>query len=261
MKIVQNKSCKVCDSESSFLGLVKFEKGHENEDNLLKPKGGSHIPYYGCKSCGFIFTDFFDSWNVPKFRKYIYNQTFFSGDLANDGVPIEGKLRSLSYVNGLRIKILIERFIEAKFLLTNKDEMCILDYGSGGAPGDTAQALLDNNYKVNWYDPYAPESSNLEERVYDVIYLVEVIEHCQNLNQPLDFIDQFLDSKGILIMSTHLHPFPTPNDVLESWYITPRTGHVSIFTMPSIVQLFKRININIVNTGTSLVGKRANSSK
>jgi hypothetical protein len=51
-----------------------------------------------------------------------------------------------------------------------------------------------------------------------------------------------------------LHPFPTPPNVLDSWYIAPRNGHISIFTLPAIATLFRRVGINVVMTGMGLFG-------
>ena len=39
-----------------------------------------------------------------------------------------------------------------------------------------------------------------------------------------------LSDTGMLHIQTALHPHPTDHTVLDSWYISPKNGHLSIFT-------------------------------
>ena len=90
----------------------------------------------------------------------------------------------------------------------------------------------------------------------DIIYLIEVIEHCCDVHGTAQFIANHLSEDGIILMTTTLHPFPYSKDIINSWYITPRTGHVSIFSFESLFQLFRKHKINIVDTKSILVGKK-----
>jgi hypothetical protein len=63
-----------------------------------------------------------------------------------------------------------------------------------------------------------------------------------------------LSDHGLLYFATLLHAFPTPPDVLKSWYIAPRNGHISIFTLVALTLLFRRVGINVVQTAFGLVG-------
>ena len=253
--------CKVCENESHLLGEISFIKGHEKEDNINIPEGGEYIPYYKCTFCGFIFTTYFDQWSNDKFKKYIYNEAFFSQDMnknGEEGIPAKPKDYSSSYLDGLKLEFFIRQFQSSGILKKEKTELEILDFGSAGNPGDTAKAFIDNGYKVTCYDPYT-SGVHYEPLagLFDVIYLVEVIEHCCDLDSTLKLISGHLQGDGIVFLSTNLQPYPPPDDVINHWYITPRTGHVSIFTFRSLVALFKKYQINLINNQTILVGRKA----
>ncbi len=255
-----NKQCKICQNDAPVLGNVPFDKGNENEANKIVPNGHEMIPYHRCLSCGFIFADAFDEWNHKMFTKYIYNDNFFKGleghgQSSRSEAQIEGM--SSSYLDGLKLDTLIKQFQSTGFLKKHKSEMKILDFGSGGNPGDTAKALLDNDYQVMCHDPFAfISSADTLPRDFDIIYLIEVIEHCCDVHGTAQFIANHLSEDGIILMTTTLHPFPYSKDIINSWYITPRTGHVSIFSFESLFQLFRKHRINIVDSKSILVGKK-----
>jgi hypothetical protein len=47
---------------------------------------------------------------------------------------------------------------------------------------------------------------------------------------------------------------------MKSWYIAPRNGHISIFTLPALSILFRRHGINLVQTLHGLIGFRQKPS-
>ena len=63
-----------------------------------------------------------------------------------------------------------------------------------------------------------------------------------------------LSADGVIWIQTMLHPHPTPPNVLESWYIAPRNGHISIFSLPALTALFRPAGINIIVTADGLFG-------
>ena len=257
--------CKICKNKTHLLGKIAFNKGHEKEDDLKIPDGGEYIPYYNCGVCGFIFTAYFDQWSDDQFKKYIYNEAFFSQDMnkgANEGIESFPKDLSSSYIDGLKLQHLIQEFQLEGMLKKGKTALEILDFGSAGNPGDTAKAFIDNGYKITCYDPY---TSGAEYEpltgLFDVIYLIEVIEHCFDLDATLKLISGHLQYDGVVFLTTNLQPYPTPADVINHWYITPRTGHVSIFTFRSLFHLFKKYQINLINTPTILFGKKVKNKQ
>ena len=255
-----SKQCKICQNDAPVLGNVRFDKGNENEINKITPSGHEIVPYHRCLRCGFIFADAFDEWNHEMFTKYIYNENFFKG-LKGHGPssPPEGQVNEMSssYVDGLKLDTLIKQFQSTGFLKKSKSELKILDFGSGGNPGDTAKALLDNDYHVLCHDPFAFIGSvDKLPQNFDVIYLIEVIEHCCDVHGTAQFIANHLSQDGIILLTTALHAFPSTEDIINSWYITPRTGHVSIFSFQSLFELFHKHGVNIVDTKSILVGKK-----
>ena len=86
--------------------------------------------------------------------------------------------------------------------------------------------------------------------------MIEVIEHCHNLDAVLLYLSKHLARDGIIHIQTLLHSFPTPEDILSSWYIAPRNGHISIFTFQALAVMFRRYGINIVQTIFGVVGFR-----
>ncbi len=259
--------CKICHYECRLLGEIAFNKGHEKEDNIKIPEDGKYIPYYNCTFCGFIFTTYFDQWSDDQFKRYIYNDAFFSQDMNRStkaeipSKPTDSSSSSAasssSYMDGLKLQHLIQQFQSGGLLKKEKTELNVLDFGSAGNPGDTAKAFIDNGYKITCYDPY---TSGVKYEpltgLFDVIYLVEVIEHCFDLDATLKLISGHLHDDGIILLTTNLQPYPAPADVINHWYITPRTGHVSIFTFKSLFVLFRKYQINLINNPTVLFGKK-----
>jgi hypothetical protein len=130
----------------------------------------------------------------------------------------------------------------------NQPVVRILDFGSGGDPGPTGLALQDRGFRVFSYDPYRSDSTELPDGCFDIIVAIEVFEHCHDLVALSQFMRDRLCREGLIWIQTMLHPHPTPNNVLRSWYIAPRNGHISIFSLPSLTALFRRVGINVVVT-------------
>jgi hypothetical protein len=71
-----------------------------------------------------------------------------------------------------------------------------------------------------------------------------------------DRVGAHLAENGLLYFSTLLHPYPSNDNVLDSWYIAPRNGHISIFTFQAIAVLFRHVGSNVVQSLYSLIGLR-----
>jgi SAM-dependent methyltransferase len=227
--------CKCCNSEAGFLGNVDFNCGHENkvisiEKPYLTP---SDIPYYRCVNCGFIFTNHMDNWSIAEFREKIYHST-------DAFIAKEGPRETVSYQIGQRI---------AGFFQLAKNEIRVLDYGSAGNPGNLGLALVDQGFDLTSYEPYlADDVVSLKYPQYDLIISVEVFEHCHDLVALGSQMNKLLSRDGLIWIETSLHPHPSDVRILNSWYITPSNGHISIFTFPALSLLFRRYGINVVQT-------------
>jgi hypothetical protein len=132
--------------------------------------------------------------------------------------------------------------------------MRVLDFGAGGNPGPTGLALQDRNFRVYSHDPYRADAAPLPAGTFELIVAIEVFEHCHDLQALAHFMQERLADEGLIWIQTMLHPHPTPPNVFDSWYIAPRNGHISIFSLPALSVLFEAVGINIVMTARGLFG-------
>lgn len=240
-------SCKCCGSgELRSVGEVEFNRTCLDRPGLrIFPPSSERVAYFACARCSFVFTGFMDAWSPDQFRNRVYNDDYIKADPPIPGranVPVRERP---AYSAGLMI---------ADAFDGNQGSLRVLDFGSGGDPGPTGLALQDRNFRLYSYDPYRSDASPLPEGFFDVIIAIEVFEHCHDLQHLSNFMQERLAPEGLIWIQTMLHPHPPPSNILDSWYIAPRNGHISIFTLPAISMLFRRFGINIVLTSTGLFG-------
>lgn len=240
------QKCKCCGNRARFKGNIDFNRTcHDRIAGRVFPISDVLIPYFLCTNCGFIFTPHMDGWSGQEFRHHIYNDEYFKADAPLPGYETAGRRETISYKNGLRL---------AKLLDGAQNEIRILDYGAGGNPGDAGLALLDKGFDLESYEPHFSGSDVAPVGRYDFIFMIEVIEHCHQLDDLAASMSRLMARDGLIHIQTLLHPHPAPGDVLESWYIAPRNGHISIFTFQALATLFRRHGINIVNTIFGTIG-------
>ncbi|WP_376992530.1 class I SAM-dependent methyltransferase [Azospirillum lipoferum] len=242
-------ACKCCAASASYVGILDANKCCiDRLGRRALPVSDVQVPYWACGNCGFVFTNYVDEWSAEDFRTKIYNADY---EWINPAIPGRADVplkETPSYANGKRI---------ASFLHGSQDDIRILDFGAGGDPGPLGQGLIDSGFNVSSYEPYRVEEARKPKGRYDVIVAVEVFEHCHDLGALSAFMGRHLSRDGLLWIQTLLHPFPTPPDVLTSWYVAPRDGHVSIFTLPALSCLFNAVGINIVQTAVGTFGFRS----
>ncbi len=203
------------------------------------PVSESDVSYFGCNNCGFVFTNYMDEWTHDDFKTFVYNDEYFLADAPLPGYEAVDRRGSISYQNGKRL---------AGMLRGSEQKIRVLDYGAGGNPGDTGLALLDAGFSLDSYEPFLSEEIGRPVGKYHFIYLIEVIEHCHDIHGVARELAELLTEDGLLHIQTLLHPCPVPKDVLASWYIAPRNGHISIFSFESLSLLFRPYGVNIVST-------------
>jgi 2-polyprenyl-6-hydroxyphenyl methylase/3-demethylubiquinone-9 3-methyltransferase len=232
--------CKCCGAVAGYLGPVAFNKTCEDwRGRPVFAQAGPAIPYHRCGNCGFIFSGFFDDWSMEMFSAHIYNDDYARAD------P--------DFVTGGRAPIAdtIARLFEP-----SRGRLRLLDYGAGGNPGHIGRRLIAQGFDVTSYDPFYVEGAGTPDGVFDVVFAIEVIEHCHQPQVVAAEMARLLSDGGILFLATQLHAHPAGADVLKSWYIAPRNGHISIFTLPALTLLFRAVGINIVQSAYGLVGFR-----
>jgi Methyltransferase domain len=238
--------CKCCGSSTTLTGSVDYNRSCLDRLGVrVFPPSEVLLPYWSCRNCSFVFTDHMDSWSAEDFTREIYNADYIKVDPpipGRDNVPVRERP---SYDTGKNI---------AAFLQGSQNAIRIMDFGSGADPGPTGQALIDHGFNVHSYDPYRGDIDCRIAGQYEVIIAIEVFEHCHDLAALIEFMKAHLAKGGILWIQTMLHPHPTPPNVLSSWYISPRNGHISIFSLLALNLLFRRIGINIVQTPFATIG-------
>jgi len=245
----QHLRCKCCGGNSKYVGSVDFNKScADRPGTRVFAVSDILVPYWKCDRCGFIFTNHTDQWSSLDFQRLIYNDEYIKADPPIPGrqdVPVKERP---AYHTGKAISALLHG---------SQKQINILDYGAGGNPGPTGLALIEDGFNVRSYEPHralGTEAAQLPEGSYQFIIAAEVFEHCHDLRDLVAFMDKHLCEDGIILIQTALHPHPAPADILGSWYISPRNGHVSIFTFPALAILFSRVRINIVQTVNGIFG-------
>jgi 2-polyprenyl-6-hydroxyphenyl methylase/3-demethylubiquinone-9 3-methyltransferase len=231
-------NCKVCGAFSIEIGKLDINKCCiDRLGARFLPVSEILIPYLACPNCGFIYTTYMDNWEPDDFKTKIYNAEY-----EHLNPPIPGRTNvplheRPSYLKGIHI---------GQFFQDSKKHLKILDFGAGGNPGPTGQALIDLGFSVDSIEPYRADTYDTFEK-YGLIIAIEVLEHCHDLEAIKSFMQAHLADDGLIWIETLLHPFPTPANILSSWYIAPRDGHISIHTFTSLTKLFNVAGLNVVS--------------
>jgi len=219
----QISECKCCGSSAHLYGVVDFNKHCSH--NLMAPVG---IPvyYYRCVTCDFIFTNAFDEFSKNDFNKYIYNGDYI---LVDSEFKEERPKRNAKSISEL--------------LSANKN-IHILDYGGG--QGGFAEILKESGFtNVDTYDPFYGSDSVKPEKRYDCITCLEVAEHSIEPRETFKDIFSLLKDDGIVMLATLIQP-ETINEIgVNWWYIAPRNGHVSIYSMKSLQSLIEPYHFSV----------------
>ena len=240
--------CKCCGRVVALLGRIDFNRSClDRIGTRVFPPSHRLLPYWRCEDCGFIFTDQMDAWSAEDFKREIYNDDYIKVDPPIPGRSDVPARQTPAYQAGRHI---------ASFFGGGQNAIRILDFGAGGDPGPTGLALIDQGFTVQSHDPYRSDVCVTEDSRYDLIIAIEVLEHCNDLRDVQRFMQTHLADGGLLWIQTLLHPHPAPPDILSSWYIAPRNGHISIFSFVSLHLLFRQVGINIVQTPFATIGFR-----
>ena len=112
---------------------------------------------------------------VGDFKAKIYNDDYHKADGALPGYENAKPRETISYKNGVRLSNLLNG---------SQKEIRVLDYGSSGNPGNTGLGLIDNGFDL-FFVQYPLNGNNTIATKFDFIYLIEVIEHCHNVEHVM----------------------------------------------------------------------------
>ncbi len=240
--------CKCCNSGSlKFVGNLDANRACWDRYGVpIFTPSNIVVPYFVCQNCGFIFTPYMDEWSPDDFKSKIYNSDY----LVKVNPPLPNEVgKPVTESNGYRLGKYLAFMLDGA-----QTSIRILDYGAGSEISNAGRALKDSGFDYYAYEPYlADHKKELPAGKFDFIFAIEVIEHCHDLNNFSQFMASTISNEGILYLQTELHQFPTPENILESWYIAPRDGHISIFTFQALTALLRQVNLNVVQTTYGLL--------
>lgn len=184
----------------------------------------SMINYFICKECDFIFIDKNNilSEELEKDRYLKHNNTF-------DNIGYVEKFKNL--IN--------------KYVINNKSIRYILDFGCGYEPV-LAKLLKEYDFFVDIYDKYFFQGITFLKKRYDLITLIEVIEHFKDPLLELLNLKKLLNKNGLLIIETLFHP--GDKEKFLSWWYKEDQTHISFFTLKTFEKIAELLKMEIVET-------------
>lgn len=113
-----------------------------------------------------------------------------------------------------------------------KENPIVLDFGCGN--GMLVDFLTDNGVQAHGYDEYSDKHNQPPLfNHYDIVVMVEVIEHLYTPFKELDNIFRWLKPGGIVMIETSFTDWLT----IEDNYIEPSVGHHCVFSHAGLTQL------------------------
>lgn len=216
------KTCKLCSGCAPLFDIVDFNKFCSN-DPYGFGASGVQVPYYRCKECQFLFTDFTDDWVPGDFSRFIYNDDYTRVD------PEYAGARAARDADHLRS------------LAAGCEGCRILDYGSGSAQFSQQMKRFGFVNMFN-YDPIS--SPSIPPGHFDLITCFEVLEHSPDPLKTIAEIHELLASGGAVIVSEVLQPSNIEELRGSWWYLAPRNGHVSTYSDFTFGFLSEKFNLD-----------------
>jgi len=233
----QLKSCPVCDSRS----LAKFATFR-------------HFSYSRCRTCGLTFANPVPSdkvldafYNSPFYRNYrrleanrIAQDQYFSISMYRD-------IRQLaSWLDGNQSLNLLDFGCgPGAFLALLRDE-----FGFENVEGLELSQISVDFARRQYGLTVASSAAELQQQSYDVVLLIEVIEHLPNPAEIFSQLSQLVKPGGLLMITT-----PSVDSLLGRHfpslcmhYTAP--SHISLFTKHALSHLLSRFGFEIARIET-----------
>jgi 2-polyprenyl-6-hydroxyphenyl methylase/3-demethylubiquinone-9 3-methyltransferase len=220
----QAAPCKICGAPGQFFDVVDFNKCCSEQEPYVFGCAGIPVEYLRCARCDFVFTTFFDDWTPDEFARFVYNEDYIKVDGEYAGIRPRREADNIAH------------------RLRGLTQLRILDYGSGS--GLFADHLRGHGFtRVDSYDPFSnPERPHGR---FDVITCFEVLEHTTTPRQTLADIEGLLDPGGCVLFSTGVQPADFARLRANWWYVAPRNGHASIFSLRSLAIAGRRAGLTL----------------
>lgn len=221
--------CKVCGGEAPLFGHADFSRWCRDQPHKqVRPICGQAVYYRRCGRCGLVFSDAFDDWPPEAFADFIYNEDYVQVD------PDYVSDRPLAM--GQLVKGVFERAA---------GDLDVLDYGGGA--GLLAAFLRDSGFRsAQTYDPFTPEHALRPDGRFPLITCFETLEHLPDpFATAADMVDLLADD-GLILFSTLVQPQNFDQLRMTWWYIAPRNGHITIFSLEALAVLWRRLGLQVI---------------
>lgn len=226
--------CKICGGPARPFGSVDFSRSCEDDRGVDLPATGIDIHYRRCEGCGFLFTDAFDDWSPADFETAIYNADYAQVD------PDYESARPAS-----SSKEIIRTF------RGKADSLRVLDYAGGN--GAFAEHLRAAGFTaVETHDPFGPRHRARPEGRFNLVTCFEALEHMPDPVAGAQDIVSFLDDDALMIFSTVVQPPEIAELGMRWWYIGPRNGHISLFSLEALQHLGRRLGLTVMSATNSV---------
>ena len=211
------RECKVCGSAAPLFAVVDIGKTCGDENAYPFGLFGEAVYYARCSNCGFVFTDHFDDWSALEWSTSIYNAEYKLVDPDFLSVRPEANAAWLADTVG-----------------PNLCDIKILDFGSGN--GKTEEFLRLRGFaNVVSYDPIFNDV--VPDGKFDLVTAFEVVEHSPNPVEVFRQLVSFMSPGATLVFQTCLTPDNMETIRSGWWYMSPRNGHVSLYSSGALQTL------------------------
>lgn len=232
------RHCPICDGTGQPFCTVDFLRVCDDVSPQAFGFSGVPIAYFRCLRCQFLWAPAMHAWSSEDFARFVYNEDYALVD------PDYAEARPK------RIARKVSGLLEALGPLR------ILDYGSGS--GATARALEACGFcDVACYDPFS-HPQRPEER-FDLVLAFEVIEHSPDPIGTFRDMVGFLDTGGAILAGVALQPRDIETLGAGWWYLGPRNGHVSTYSVRTLAMIAERMDLDLV-IGDGIYGFSAGPS-
>jgi hypothetical protein len=216
------RDCKICGGSAAFFDVVDFNKFCSVSDYYAFGRSGIPVCYWRCVDCGLVFTEFFDTWASEDFARWVYNSDY----ALVDAEYLEVRPALFSGDVGRRLRGL--------------ESIAILDYGSGA--GTFSERMRGQGFAgAENFDPYS--SPTRPAGPFDLLTCFEVLEHSVDPVATVEDMKGFLKADGCILFSQALQPSGIMEIRANWWYVAPRNGHASIYTLEALVGLARRVGM------------------
>lgn len=109
----------------------------------------------------------------------------------------------------------------------------MLDFGCGN--GLFVDYLKSQGVDADGYDPYSEKFNQLPNKQYDIITMIEVVEHLTSPYDEFDAVFSLLKQNGIVYIETSFSDFV----VIGDYYLTPGIGHSTIWSHTGLTAMME----------------------